>query len=199
MKPFRAAMKEAEEIGFTVINMSVSLVAVIPLLMMGGVVAAVQEFSITLSVAIAVSMVVSLTTTPMMCAYMLRQHEEHGWLYEWNERIFNGIVSIYAWTLARVLRHPAITLMALARNHRSEREPVPLGAQGILPAAGRRRLSGSIQADQDTSFQAMQEACQRIRPRSSRTITPWQRSVDAAAEAAEAAEPLPTRRNSTSV
>ncbi len=158
MKPFRAAMKGAEEIGFTVISMSVSLVAVfIPLLMMGGVVGRLfREFSITLSVAIAVSMVVSLTTTPMMCAYMLRQHEEHGWLYEVNERIFDGIVSIYGWTLTRVLRHPAITLMALLGTIALNVSLFLSVPRGFFPQQDGGRLSGSIQADQDTSFQAMQ-------------------------------------------
>ena len=158
MKPFRAAMKGASEIGFTVVSMSVSLIAVfIPLLMMGGVVGRLfREFSITLSVAIAVSMVVSLTTTPMMCAYMLRQHEEHGWLYNLNERVFNGIVSLYGWTLARVLRHPALTLMALIGTIALNVSLFLSVPKGFFPQQDGGRLSGSIQADQDTSFQAMQ-------------------------------------------
>ena len=111
MKPFPAALRGAREIGFTVVSMSVSLVAVfIPLLMMGGIVGRLfREFAVTLSAAIGVSMVVSLTCTPMMCAYMLREHAEHGWLYHINERAFDAVVSAYGWTLARVLRHPAVS------------------------------------------------------------------------------------------
>src|SRR6202043_12983 len=101
MGAVEAAFKGAAEIGFTVISMSVSLVAVfIPLLMMGGIVGRLfREFAVTLSVAIGVSLVVSLTTTPMMCAYMLREHTTHGWLYRMNERAFDAVVSAYGWTL----------------------------------------------------------------------------------------------------
>jgi multidrug efflux pump len=108
VRPFEAALRGAQEISFTVISISVSLVAVfIPLLMMGGVVGRLfREFAVTLSVAIAVSLVLSLTTTLMMCAYMLRPHLDHGWFYNLNERIFNWIVSVYGRTLTVVLRHP---------------------------------------------------------------------------------------------
>jgi multidrug efflux pump len=83
MKPFAAALKGAEEIGFTVLTISISLVAVfIPLLLMGGIVGRLfREFSVVLSVAIAVSLLVSLTTTPMMCAYLLKADVQHGWMY----------------------------------------------------------------------------------------------------------------------
>src|ERR1700676_384384 len=88
LRPFAAALKGAREIGFTVISMSTSLIAVfIPLLMMGGIVGRLfREFSVVLSVAIGVSMVVSLTTTPMMCAHLLKEHVEHGWAYRTSER-----------------------------------------------------------------------------------------------------------------
>ena len=115
MRPFQAALRGAQEISFTVISMSASLVAVfIPLLMMGGVVGRLfKEFAVTLSVAIVVSLFVSLTTTPMMCAHMLRPHAAHGRLYYLNERFFNWIVSVYGRTLTVVLRHPAVTFTAL--------------------------------------------------------------------------------------
>ena len=115
MRPLQAALLGAQEIGFTVVSMSVSLVAVfIPLLMMGGVVGRLfREFAVTLSVAIAVSLAVSLTTTPMMCAHMLEAGKSHGRLYRLNERCFNWIVAMYGRTLTRVLRHPAITLAVL--------------------------------------------------------------------------------------
>ncbi|HEV2688475.1 MAG TPA: efflux RND transporter permease subunit, partial [Bryobacteraceae bacterium] len=115
MKPFQAALKGAREIGFTVVTISISLVAVfIPLLLMGGLVGRLfREFAVTLAVAITVSMVVSLTTTPMMCAHLLRQQHEHGWLYRMSERGFTWVVNLYGRTLADVLRHPAITLLVL--------------------------------------------------------------------------------------
>src|SRR5579863_9934511 len=101
MKPMAAALKGAEEIGFTVLTISISLVAVfIPLLMMGGIVGRLfREFSVVLSVAIGVSMVISLTTTPMMCAHLLKAHVEHGWAYRTSERLFNWIVDLYGRSL----------------------------------------------------------------------------------------------------
>ena len=95
-------MKGAEEIGSTVVTMSISLMAVfIPLLLMGGIVGRLfREFAVTLSIAIAVSMVISLTATPMMCAHLLRQHGEHGWLYRANERVFTWVVNAYGRTLS---------------------------------------------------------------------------------------------------
>ncbi|MGH9665779.1 MAG: efflux RND transporter permease subunit, partial [Bryobacteraceae bacterium] len=110
MSPFQATLRGAREIGFTVLTMSISLIAVfIPLLLMGGIVGRLfREFAITLSVAITVSLLVSLTTTPMMCAHMLRHQESHGWLYHANERAFNWVVRLYGRTLTRVLRHPSV-------------------------------------------------------------------------------------------
>ena len=114
-KPLAASLRGAQEIGFTVLTISISLVAVfLPLLLMGGIVGRLfREFSVTLSVAIGVSMLVSLTATPMMCAHMLREHESHGWLYRSSERAFLWVIAIYGRTLDRVLRHPAITLTVL--------------------------------------------------------------------------------------
>ena len=157
MKPFQAALRGAREIGFTVISMSVSLVAVfIPLLLMGGIVGRLfREFSVTLSVAIGVSLIVSLTTTPMMCAYMLREHTHHGWIYHTNERAFNAVVAAYGWTLTRVLRHPIVTLLVLFGTiglnvHLFIRTP-----KGFFPQQDGGRLSASVLADQDASFQSM--------------------------------------------
>jgi len=98
MEPLAAAIKGAAEIGFTVLSMSLSLIAVfLPILMMGGIVGRLfREFAITLSVAILVSLVISLTTTPMMCARMLRGHEEerqHNWIYKLSERGFNFVTT----------------------------------------------------------------------------------------------------------
>src|SRR5437764_8085748 len=98
MKPFAAAMKGASEIGFTVLSMSTSLVAVfIPILMMPGIVGRLfREFAVVLSVAIGVSLFVSLTTTPMMCARFLKHESRlHSWIYRFFERAFNGLLHVY--------------------------------------------------------------------------------------------------------
>ncbi len=159
MPPFQAALRGAQEIGFTVISMSASLVAVfIPLLMMSGIVGRLfREFAVTLSAAIAVSLVVSLTTTPMMCAYMLREHETHGRLYNAADRIFNSIVAAYGWTLSRVLMHPAITILVLLATVALNVDLFIHTPKGFFPQQDSGRLTGSIQADQDVSFQAMQK------------------------------------------
>ncbi len=117
MAPFAAALRGAEEIGFTVFTISISLIAVfIPLLMMGGIVGRLfREFAVTLSTAVFVSMLISLTTTPMMCAYLLKNErgEKHGRLYMASEKFFDGMLSLYRTTLRWVLDHPVPTLVAL--------------------------------------------------------------------------------------
>src|SRR5262245_28886713 len=109
-----ATLRGAREIGFTVLSMSISLVAVfIPILLMGGLVGRLfREFAVTLSLAILVSLLVSLTATPMMCAQFLRSTHEtaHGRLYRFAERIFDGLLHSYDRTLGWVLRHQAIVL-----------------------------------------------------------------------------------------
>src|SRR5213593_3090291 len=99
MRPMEAALKGAGEVAFTVASISLSLVAVfIPILLMGGIVGRLfREFAVVLSTAIVVSLIVSLTTTPMMCARLLRHRklEEHGRLYRWSDKIFAGILKIY--------------------------------------------------------------------------------------------------------
>ena len=157
MRPFQAALKGASEIGFTVVTISVSLVAVfIPLLLMGGIVGRLfREFAVTLSVAIAVSMLVSLTTTPMMCAYLLRQDTGHGWLYQFTERIFKWCVNMYGRTLTVVLRYSFVTLMVLLATIALNIYLYVHVAKGFFPQQDNGRLMGAIQADQDTSFQAM--------------------------------------------
>jgi multidrug efflux pump len=157
MTPFAAALKGAQEIGFTVVTMSISLVAVfIPLLLMGGVVGRLfREFAVTLSAAIIVSLVVSLTATPSMCAHLLRQHESHGWMYRTSERAFNAVVNFYGRTLATVLRFPAITLTILLATIGLNVYLYIHVSKGFFPQQDNGRIMGSIQADQDTSFQAM--------------------------------------------
>src|SRR5262249_51884618 len=118
MEVFQAALQGAKEIGFTVFSISMSLIAVfIPILMMGGIVGRLfREFAVTLSTAIIVSMVISLTTTPMMCAHLLKTHaqeEKHNWFYRTSERFFSGMIAVYRRSLSWVLDNPVLTLIVL--------------------------------------------------------------------------------------
>jgi multidrug efflux pump len=164
MHPFEAALKGAREIGFTVVTISISLVAVfIPLLLMGGIVGRLfREFAVTLSVAIAVSMIVSLTATPMMCAHLLRQQHSHGWMYRTSERAFTWVVNTYGRTLTTVLRHPAITLIVLLATIGLNVYLFMRVPKGFFPQQDNGRIQGSIQADQDTSFQAMDKLLRQM-------------------------------------
>jgi multidrug efflux pump len=157
MNPFHAALKGASEIGSTVFTISVSLCAVfIPLLMMGGVVGRLfREFSVTLSIAIVVSMVISLTATPMMCAHMLKEHASHGWFYRTSERGFNWVISLYGKTLTVVLRHSFITLMILLATVGLNFYLFMKVPKGFFPQQDNGRISGQIIADQAMSFQKM--------------------------------------------
>src|SRR5437762_1275584 len=160
MKPFAAAMKGASEIGFTVLSMSTSLVAVfIPILMMGGIVGRLfREFAVVLSVAIGVSLFVSLTTTPMMCARFLRhENGQHNRLYRFSENAFNRLLRTYDVSLRWVLRHQflilLLTLGTVCLNvYLFVRTP-----KGFFPQQDAGRFSGLIQGDQDLSFTAMSQ------------------------------------------
>jgi multidrug efflux pump len=164
MNPFEAALKGAQEIGTTVLTISISLVAVfIPLLLMGGIVGRLfREFAVTLSVAILVSMFISLTATPMMCAYLLKHRESHGRMYNASERAFNKLVEFYGKTLAAVLRHPAFTLATLLVMIALNVSLFIRVPKGFFPQQDNGRVSGSIQADQDTSFQSMDKTLVRM-------------------------------------
>jgi multidrug efflux pump len=157
MKPFAAALKGAQEIGFTVLTISFSLIAVfIPLLMMGGIVGRLfREFAVTLSVAILVSMVVSLTTTPMMCAHLLKEQQAHGWFYRTSERFFTWIVDTYGRTLNTVLNYAPITLTILLATIGLTIYLFIQVPKGFFPEQDNGRINGSLLADQDTSFQAL--------------------------------------------
>ena len=158
MKPFEATMKGASEIGFTVLSMSTSLVAVfIPILLMGGIVGRLfREFAVVLSVAIGVSLFVSLTTTPMMCARFLRPETgRHNRLYRFSENAFNRVLRIYDVSLHWVLRHQflilLLTLGTVCLNiYLFVRTP-----KGFFPQQDTGRVTGLIQGDQDLSFTAM--------------------------------------------
>jgi multidrug efflux pump len=157
MKPIEAALTGAAEIGSTVVTMSISLVAVfIPLLLMGGIVGRLlREFAVTLSAAIAVSMVVSLTATPMMCAHMLKQHQSHGWLYRMVEGGFEWIVGQYGKALSVVLRHSFVTLLVLVSMVGLNVYLFVRVPKGFFPQQDNGRMGGQILADQDTSFESM--------------------------------------------
>jgi multidrug efflux pump len=161
MTPVKAALRGASEIGFTVLSMSTSLVAVfIPLLLMGGIVGRLfREFSITLAVAIAVSLLVSLTTTPMMCAKFLHaQHDkQHGALYRFSERCFNALLGMYSRTLAVVLKHPQLTLVITLVTLAVNGYLAIIVPKGFFPQQDTGRIMGMVQASQDISFSAMRE------------------------------------------
>jgi multidrug efflux pump len=158
MKPFDAAMKGASEIGFTVISMSTSLVAVfIPILMMGGIVGRLfREFAVVLSVAIAVSLFVSLTTTPMMCALFLRPETgKHNRLYRFSESTFNRLHRTYDFSLRWVLRHQFLILLVTIGTVCLNVYLFVKTPKGFFPQQDTGRINGSIQGDQDLSFAAM--------------------------------------------
>jgi len=158
--PREAALKGAKEIGFTVVSISLSLIAVfIPLLLMGGIIGRLfREFAITLSVAILVSMLVSLTTTPMMCAALLKSHKQvrHGRIYRFSEWVFDSILMVYEWSLRWVLRHQFLVLMATFGTIALTVFLYVIVPKGFFPQQDTGRLVGTLKADQDTSFQAME-------------------------------------------
>ena len=159
MKPMAAAIAGAREIGFTVLSISVSLVAVfIPILCMGGIVGRLfREFAVTLSVAIGVSMVVSLTLTPMMCAWLLRpaSAQQHGWAYRWTERGLAAITDWYARALAVVMRHPRLTMAVNLATMALTVYLYVIVPKGFFPQQDNGRIAATLDADQDTSFQTM--------------------------------------------
>jgi multidrug efflux pump len=160
LKPFEAAMRGASEIGFTVLSMSTSLVAVfIPILMMPGIVGRLfREFAVVLSVAIVVSLFVSLTTTPMMCARFLK-HESgrHNWIYNFFEAAFNGLLHLYDVSLRWVLRRQLLILgMTFLTAVICAYLFVHVNS-GFFPQQDTGRVSGLIQGDQDLSFAAMSQ------------------------------------------
>jgi multidrug efflux pump len=164
MRPLQAALLGAKEIGFTVLSISISLVAVFtPLLLMGGIVGRLfREFAVTLSVAILVSLVVSLTTTPMMCSRLLKHNGEHGRLYRASERVFQWILSLYERSLTWVLRHPAPMLLVLLLTIGVNIYLLVIVPKGFFPQQDTGRLAGGIQGAQDASFTAMRQRMARF-------------------------------------
>jgi multidrug efflux pump len=166
MGAVQAAFKGAAEIGFTVISMSVSLVAVfIPLLMMGGIVGRLfREFAVTLSMAIGMSLVVSLTTTPTMCAKFLRpakKEEKHNLFYRASEWVFDALLATYTRMLKWVLAYQPVMLtvtilVACLSVYLYIKVP-----KGFFPQQDAGRLQGSVVGAQDISFQSMRDKMQR--------------------------------------
>jgi len=164
LSPMQAALVGAREVGFTVLSMSISLVAVfIPMLLMGGLVGRYfHEFAITLSAAVLVSLVVSLSTTPMMCARILRgerhikaEEKKHNRWYMASERVFEWLVRHYERSLNWALRHTRITLLSLLAVIGFNFYLYGVIPKGFFPQQDTGRITGMIQADQATSFQAM--------------------------------------------
>jgi multidrug efflux pump len=166
MSPVDAALRGSSEIGFTVLSISISLIAVFtPILLMGGIVGRLfREFAVTLSVAIIVSMVISLTTTPMMCALLLKREDEdsHGKIFQFSERAFNRMLRLYEVTLARVLLHPALTILTLVALLILNFFLFIIVPKGFFPQQDTGRLNGSVLADQDTSYQSMNVRLQQL-------------------------------------
>ncbi len=161
MSPFEAALKGAREVGFTVLSMSLSLIAVfIPILLMGGIVGRLfREFAVTLSVAILVSLLVSLTTTPMMCARLLKARRERkpGRLFLASERAFAWMLRGYETILGWALRHSRLMILILVATVGLNIFLYAKVQKGFCLQQDTGRMIGSIQADQGISFQAMRQ------------------------------------------
>ncbi|MBS0576083.1 MAG: multidrug efflux RND transporter permease subunit [Proteobacteria bacterium] len=159
----QAVLQGAREVGFTVLSMSLSLVAVfIPILLMDGIVGRyLRVFSVTLSVAIGVSLLVSLTTTPMMCSQLLRPHRrdaqgrEQGRFLRWSERAFDAARGLYERTLKRALAAPAMVMFVLAVTVCLNVWLYVIVPKGLFPDEDTGRLVGGVMADQSASFQSM--------------------------------------------
>jgi multidrug efflux pump len=166
MTPVAAAFRGAREIGFTVLSMSTSLVAVfIPLLMMGGLVGRLfREFAVTLSIAICVSLLVSLTTTPMMCAQILKPigEEKHGRFFRSSQALFDWTLKSYRGGLRWVLRHQLPTLIVTLATMVLTVYLYFKVPTGFFPQQDTGRVIGSVQADQDISFPAMRQKMEQF-------------------------------------
>lgn len=162
LPPFKAALQGAREVGFTVLSMSLSLIAVfIPILLLGGIVGRLfREFAITLSVAILISLVVSLTTTPMMCARLLKAPDplhKPSRLMRWSQRVFDRAQQAYQTSLNWAIRHSLITLLSLLATICLNVWLYSVIDKGFFPQQDTGRINGGIQGDQSISFQAMEK------------------------------------------
>ncbi|MGA9985111.1 MAG: efflux RND transporter permease subunit [Acidobacteriaceae bacterium] len=167
MPPFNAALVGAREIGFTVFSISMSLIAVfIPILMMGGIIGRLfREFAVTLSVAILVSMVISLTTTPMMCAHLLKHQEKdekHNAFYWASEKFFSWLLSGYRHSLAWALDNPVLILLVLALTIALNVVVIYRIPKGFFPQQDTGAIVGGVQGPQDASFPFMNYSVQQL-------------------------------------
>ena len=165
LSPYDAAMKGSGEIGFTVMAITFSLIAVfIPLFLMSGYVGLLfREFAVTVSVALVLSLIISRTLTPMMCAYLLKpEKREHGWLYTMSERGFDGLLNLYEAGLEIVLRHRFITLMVMFATITLTGYLYVIIPKGFFPQQDTGLIIGQSEAAQDISFQAMAERQQAL-------------------------------------
>src|SRR6202043_3101813 len=167
--PFEAALKGAGEIGFTIVSITLSLIAVfIPLFLMSGYVGLLfREFAVTVSVSLVLSLLISLTLTPMMCSRLLKpERKEHGWLYRMSERGFDGLLHAYEAGLKVVLRHQFITLMVMFGTIALTGYLYVVIPKGFFPQQDTGLIIGLSEAAQDISSQAMlerQQALQDVR------------------------------------
>jgi multidrug efflux pump subunit AcrB len=159
--PLTAALKGSREISFTIISMSLSLIAVfIPVLLMGGIIGRLfREFAVTVSVAILVSTVISLTLTPMMCATLLQdeRHKQRGRLYVFSEKVFDGMLAVYESGLRWVLRHQQLTLIATVATIILTGYLYVLIPKGFFPQQDTGFIVAVSESSQDVSYPAMLE------------------------------------------
>ncbi|AWN47343.1 acriflavine resistance protein B [Methylobacterium terrae] len=161
MKPMQAALKGAGEIGFTIVSISVSLIAVlIPLLLMGGIIGRLfREFAVVLSMTIGVSAFVSLSLTPMMASRFLKEHEDehHGRLYRWSERVFEGMLHAYEAALDVALRHHVVTFLTFLGTVALTGYLFVIIPKGFFPQQDTGLIVGITEGGQDISFSAMED------------------------------------------
>src|SRR5450830_447713 len=164
MHPIQAALRGVREVSFTVIAMSLSLVAVfVPLLMMGGVVGRMfREFSITLTAAVGISLLVSLTLTPMLCSRLMKPHSKESGIAAWLGRAFELPLSAYQRSLDWVLRHGVITLLMLGATIILNVYLYTIVPKGFFPQQDTGRLQGNFQGDQNISFWAMRQKIDQL-------------------------------------
>lgn len=160
LSPMEAALRGSREIGFTIISITLSLIAVfIPLFLMGGYVGKLfQEFAITVSVSLILSLVISLTLTPMMCSRLLKHDTgNHGWLYRQSERAFDGLLALYERGLKLALRHRFITLMTMFLAIAVTGYLYVVIPKGFFPQQDTGLIVGVAEAAQDISYPAMSQ------------------------------------------
>ena len=164
MPPMEAAFRGAREVGFTVMSISFSLIAVFtPILLMGGILGRLfREFTVTLSVAILISLAISLTTTPMMCGLLLRPRSARERESEGRTGFFTHVRNFYGWSLGWALRHRALVLLIFIATICLNVELYIFVPKGFFPQQDTGRMVGSLQADQSISFQSMSQKLRQM-------------------------------------